>query len=110
MSKIPKVTRVAEDGSNEVAVLISYGFGAGWSTWGHESKETLLFHKDLVQLVLDGKNEEAGKLAEKMTDAYAGGAEQLEVVWIPEGAQFWVHEYDGAESLRTMDSFDWITA
>ena len=110
MSIVPKMTRVAEDGSNEVAVLISYGFGAGWSTWGYESKETLLFHKDLVQLVLDGKNEEAGKLAEKMTDAYAGGAEQLEVVWIPEGTQFWVHEYDGAESLRTMDSFDWITA
>lgn len=110
MSDVPKMIRVAEDGSNEVAVLISYGFGAGWSTWGYESKETLLFHKDLVQLVLDGKNEEAGKLAEKMVDAYAGGAEQLEVVWIPEGTQFWVHEYDGAESLRTMDSFDWVTA
>ena len=110
MSIIPKMTRVAEDGSSEVAVLISHGFGAGWSTWNQDDKETLLFHKDLVQLVLDGKNAEAGQLAEKMTDAYVGGAEDLEIVWLPEGTQFWVHEYDGSESLRTMDRFDWVTA
>ena len=109
MSDVPKMIRVAEDGSNEVAVLISHGFGAGWSTWSHDAKETLLFHKDLVQLVLDGKNDEAGRLGEKLVDVYAGGAKQLEVVWLPEGTQFWVHEYDGSESLRTLDSFDWMT-
>ena len=110
MSVIPKMTRVMGNHHNEVAVLISPGFGAGWSTWNQDDKETLLFHKDLVQLVLDGKNAEAGRLAEKMTDAYVGGAENLEVVWLPEGTQFWVHEYDGSESLRTMDRFDWVTA
>ena len=109
MSNIPKMTRVRHDGSNEVAVLISCGFGAGWSTWNQDDKETLLFHKDLVQLVLDGKNAEAGRLAEKMTDAYVGGSEDLGVEWLPEGTQFWVHEYDGSESLRTLNSFDWMT-
>jgi len=110
MSIIPKMTRVAEDGSNEVAVLISCGFGAGWSTWNQDDKETLLFHKDLVQLVLDGKKAEAGALAEKMTDAYIGGAEDLEVVWVREGTQFWVLEYDGSESMHTLEQFDWVTA
>jgi len=110
MSIIPKMTRIAEDGSTEVAVLISSGFGAGWSTWNSEEKETLLFHKDLVQLVLDGKRAAAGELAEEMTDAYVGGSEDLTVVWVREGTQFWVKEYDGSESLHTLDQFNWVTA
>ena len=33
MSVIPKMTRVMGNHHNEVAVLISGGFGAGWLIW-----------------------------------------------------------------------------
>lgn len=106
---VPKMKREGENGV-EVAVLISFGFGAGWSTWNSEVKETLLFHKDLVQLVLDGKKSQAGALAEAMVDCYAGGAEDLEVIWIPEGSRFIINEYDGSEGIQLETSIDWEVA
>jgi hypothetical protein len=39
-----------------------------------------------------------------------GGAVDLKVVWVPQGSQFQVTEYDGSESLRLKDDEDWITA
>ena len=108
---VPRVKRETENGV-EVAVLVSPGFGGGWSTWCYEDKETeiLLFHKDLVELVLEGKNGSAARLAEEMTDAYVGGAESLIVTWIPEGSRFIVHEYDGSENLVLEKDFNWSVA
>jgi len=86
--------------NGEIAVLYSPGFGAGWFTWnaGHEG---LLFDKELVQLVLDGKQDEAGQLAEaKYPGVYLGGSEDLAVYWMPKGQRFEIHEYDGYESVR----------
>ena len=60
---IPKVKRETENGI-EVAVLISPGYGAGWSSWSYDSKDILLFHKDLVELVLKGERGTAARLAE----------------------------------------------
>ena len=106
---IPKVKRETENGI-EVAVLVSPGFGAGWSTWSYESSETLLFHKDLVDLVLKGENGSAARLAEEMTGSYTGGAESLMVNWVPEGSRFIIHEYDGSETLVLEKDFDWKEA
>lgn len=106
---VPRVKRETENGV-EVAVLVSPGYGAGWSTWSYDSKETLLFHKDLVDLVLKGENGSAARLAEEMTEAYTGGAESLMVVWIPEGSRFVIHEYDGSENLVLEKDFDWSVA
>ena len=108
---VPRMKREVE-GKVEVAVLISPGFGAGWSTWCHDEKDTeiLLFHKDLVELVLEGKNGSAASLAEEMTDAYVGGAESLMVAWIPEGCRFIIHEYDGSENLVKEETIDWSVA
>ena len=36
--------------NNEVAVLISHGFGAGWYSWNSEHQE-LLYHPKLVEMV-----------------------------------------------------------
>jgi hypothetical protein len=43
-------------------------------------------------------------------DVYTGGASDLKVVWVPQGSQFRIEEYDGSESLKLKDSEDWITA
>ena len=43
-------------------------------------------------------------------DHYYGGADGLCVKWIPEGTQFYINEYDGAEWLVTISDVEWITA
>lgn len=95
------INKYVRDG--KVAVLISPGFGAGWSTWGpSESSTEQLFDTVLVELVLNGpENHKAWeKYAEdRWPDAYLGGLYQLEVHWVEEGQPFDVDEHDGSESL-----------
>ena len=119
---IPKMRREAGE-SFEVAVLISGGFGAGWSTDNPECSSVLLFHKDIVKFILENPAETCvdaqawdeeleGLVVGLIGDdyVYMGGAENLEVRWLPEGTPFIVTEYDGAESLRTRGSYEWNKA
>lgn len=95
--------KVIKDG--KVAVLISHGFGAGWYTWG-DSQE-LLFNPKLVEMVQKGKANEITKEWVKENigiDVYCGGAKDLKIHWLESGTAFVVEEYDGAESLRTLDN------
>lgn len=111
--------------NGNIAVLISGGFGAGWSTWNSEHEEEMLFDKDIVQLLLDAPlkhdddsayidkelNDKIEALAkEKWPTAYAGGADQLGVRWLSPGTAFRVHEYDGSESLEIKEKMDWHVA
>jgi hypothetical protein len=34
----------------------------------------------------------------------------LEVTWVPEGTEFKINEYDGAESVETKDEIGWLIA
>jgi hypothetical protein len=103
--------KVIRDG--KVAVLVSCGYGAGWSTWTDEV-ETYLFHPKLVQMVEEERHSEI--TTEWMEQelgldvSYTGGTDGLEIQWVPVGTKFVIHEYDGHESLRTIDDFYWITA
>lgn len=66
------VEKLERDGT--VAVLYSLGYGAGWSTWAHGHEEGFLFDRELVELVLADKRDEAATLAEKKyPDGYTGG-------------------------------------
>jgi hypothetical protein len=105
--------KVIRDG--KVAVLVSCGFGAGWSTWGGEQyRETLLFHPKLIEMVEEGREREiTEEWMEKefgLEDVYVGGTNGLYIEWVPVGTKFVIHEYDGAESLKTIDDFYWMTA
>lgn len=91
---------------DHVAVAVSSGFGAGWSTWADVNPMDARFN----QLFLDGEYEEAYYLGEELDIGYLGGLEDVRIVWIPVGVKFVVEEYDGAESIRTVDSFDWLEA
>ena len=95
--------KVIRDG--KVAVLISHGFGAGWYSWN--SNEQLLFSPKIVEMVEQGKANEIDEDWVKenlgIEDVYCGGASDLQIHWLPVGTAFQVQEYDGAESLRTMD-------
>jgi len=90
----------------KVAVAVSYGYGAGWSTWNDVSPLDGRFN----QLFLDGKIEEIVRICDEEELGYAGGAEDVSIEWIPVGTKFIIGEYDGAESLDTIDDYDWITA
>ena len=95
----------------KVAVLISTGWGAGWSTWNTESPE-MLFDPTLVQMVEDNADmSELVAYAEKQwPNAYHGGLDELVVLWIEQGTEFRVTEYDGAESIQIKQDINWIVA
>jgi hypothetical protein len=103
--------KVVRDG--KVAVLVSPGFGAGWYTWNLAHPE-LLFLPRVVEMVLNGTSYyEIEAYVQSLygeDELYVGGAVDLKVVWVPQGSQFQVTEYDGSESLRLKDDEDWITA
>ena len=97
-----------------VAVLVSPGFGAGWSSWvAREFREQLLFDPAVVELVESGADSSAieqyceGRYG---SDLYYGGADDLIVQWVPVGARFRIHEYDGSESLVLESEEEWFVA
>jgi hypothetical protein len=99
----------------KVAVLVSPGFGAGWYTWNSYHPECL-YDPEIAEIVLGGINREAYEKIIKIAkskygdDFYAGGAEQLEVEWIPIGGRFLLDEYDGSERLTREEDCPWIIA
>ena len=96
--------------NGKIAVLVSYGYGAGWYTW-HENKE-MLFDPKIVEMVLN----EAGETAiveyckTVYPDAYTGGVDGLTVEFVSPCTKFRIEEYDGAETLVRFEDYDWIEA
>jgi hypothetical protein len=89
--------------NNKVAVAISPGFGAGWTTWNSEISP---FEPKVIKMILSKRtNEITDKWCEENlgVDAYCGGAEELEIVWLPIGTKFSINEYDGSESIYRDD-------
>jgi len=94
-----------------VAVLVSPRHGAGWYSW--HSVEELLYDPKVVDMVLEKTSAQTIELYcnEVYGDkAYYGGAEDLEVMWLPIGTHFSIHEYDGYETLRIRNDIDWEIA
>jgi hypothetical protein len=98
-------------GYREVAVLVSAGYGAGWSTWG--MPEEALFDPIIVDFVEANKTNsiEFEEYMEKEYEGtYIGGADGLYVRWVPEGKEFIIDEYDGAENLVLKSDDYWTIA
>lgn len=90
--------------------LISYGYGAGWSTWvGSEDEEFALFDKGLIELAKRKASEEEVKeyLKSKGKDFYTGGWEGIKVESVDDEERIRVTEYDGAESYVTESKQKW---
>ena len=95
-----KVEKLQRDGT--VAILVSPGYGAGWSTWaGDEHKEFLIFGHGLVEMALRSATSE--EVEDYLKEAlpgegiYMGGWHDIKVVWLPEGTPFRIEEHDGNE-------------
>jgi len=91
-------------------VLISKGYGAGWSTWAdNKYKQFLLFDKGLIELAKRKAPEEEvkeyikSKLGEE-ADIYMGGWNQIEIIEVEDDDKFRVTEYSGAEGLEFRDN------
>lgn len=86
----------------KVAVLVSPGYGAGWSTWNTELGEQLVFDPEIIQAILDPLSTvNLRELAEtKYPGVYSGGLPNCQVEWVPQSQMFWIQEYDGNETLH----------
>ena len=115
-----------EDGT-KYAVLVSYGYGAGWSSW---NKDWFAYDKRIVEFWLAHKDDEqwmrtlVGSIKESpahkearefftntigLKDCpYLGGFADIKLVWINRGTVWHIHEYDGAESIECMEDIEWI--
>ena len=125
--------KVIRDGG--VGVLVSPGFGSGFSTWGYPVEA--IFDPTLIEMVEERynmefvPNEKGGmtqlrigddpkyiELTQRMVDycektwpeEYSGGVSDLVVVWVPKGIKFQITEYDGSESIEFLEDINWITA
>lgn len=102
--------KVIRDG--HVAVLYSPGFGAGWFTWNRQFPQCI-FDPEIVDMIQRHSSwQEIADFAEKKygEEFYSGGAEDLRIMWLKEGTEFIIDEYDGSESIRTKEIMDWIQA
>jgi len=97
--------RTFKDGNT--AVLVSPGFGAGWSTWSNDAREeACVFDSRIVEKVLAGEDVTEEWLKQIWgldEDDYIGtfGVEDLTVEWVPTGQRFFIEVYDGSESKCT---------
>lgn len=109
----------------EVAILISAGFGAGWSSW---NTIELAYDKRVVEYWLAHKDDEEWMAAiDKFLEnnaiqqqakndfammgypnVYFGGFNDIKLIWVPIGTKFRINEYDGAESIYTEDMDNWV--
>lgn len=91
-----------------IAVLVSPGYGAGWSTW---NDKRLAYDRRIVEYILENgaperNSTEAFKsFVESLGyhDVYMGGAYQLEIKWAKPGSYIRINEYDGSEALEVLD-------
>lgn len=101
--------------NRKVAVLVSPGFGAGWSSWNTGPLEEFLLFDERLVLAKEAGHDEAD--IEALMGAwfgddqpYIGGWDQVVIEWVPVGTQFRIDEYDGSETLRTLGNTPYFTA
>jgi hypothetical protein len=108
--------RYIRDG--QVAVLVSPGFGAGWSTWcDYDDRKAVTFDPWIVDILLSDHYQREEKIqriqahcAVKYPDMYADDVDDLTVEWVPQGTLFRIAEYDGSETIELKEADDWIQA
>lgn len=95
----PKVRKVVRDG--KVAVIVSPGFGAGWSTWA-DYPEAAVFAPDVVAWIEAGKPSDIDVEETFGHFGDLGGLSDAVVEWVPVGTRFVIDEYDGSEGLTIL--------
>ena len=99
--------KVIRDGL--VAVLYSSGYGIGWYDECHPER---LFDPNIVAMIEARQHDQIEAYCKTVygADQYWGGVRNLKIEWIPVGAKFRIHEYDGCESIEYEHDPDWLVA
>ena len=97
-----------------MTVLISRGYGAGWSTWNIPE---IAVDPRVVKAFEEGASEEEmlqfcqeWGLTDEYGTLYMGGYDEIEVVDVPTGTLFTIRVYDGSEYIETFDEKKWFRA
>ena len=120
------------DENGYLEVLVSYGYGAGWSTWDGSENIDLATDKRIVDFVKSDafKNNDIQATREffktlgisifdsdeddedddKYEHIYGGGFFDCRIVKVKPGSLFRIKEYDGAESIEYFDENNWKKA
>lgn len=120
---IKEYIKYDKEGQLWVGVLVSYGYGAGWSTWnsyGENGLDLALDHRVIEWLITNAvvvtnetpqvswavENVDEAALKEYCAsigydDVYCGGAVGLYIEWYQKGTLIRIEEYDGFESVIT---------
>ena len=113
------------------AVLVSLGYGAGWSTWNNDELKSIAYDKRIVKYIIEHKKDKAKwdsdwddagmltpskgekdfsdflkKLGYKVENMYFGGVAQIEVNKVSSNSKWRITEYDGWETLEINDPDD----
>lgn len=91
-------------------VLISPGYGAGWSTWegaglATDARLIKAFERGISALEMQELCADLG-----YGDVYMGGFKNLTIIEVPKGTIFRIKEYDGFESIEVFDESAWLRA
>lgn len=97
--------KVVRDG--KVAVIVSPGYGAGWSSWDGDAASP--FDPVVVAWIEAGKPEPV-PYSDDPGGPYTGGLPEAVIEWLPVGTQFRIDEYDGNESLVVAGPDSWQVA
>lgn len=121
---IKEYVKYDKEGQPWVGVLVSAGYGAGWSTWnsykGEGEFDLALDHRIIEWLIANAtvttceapegpwNIEDIDEAALKeycasigYNDVYCGGADGLYIDWYEKGTLIRIEEYDGYESVIT---------
>ena len=106
------VERYIHPSTHLVAVVISPGYGAGWSSWAGtaEGEAIAAFDRDIVQAVLNDNLDEAKRIAKAKIPDFNPRAKRLEIEWVDHGQEFRIWEYDGYESLQLKEQDRYMRA
>ena len=87
------------DNEGNLLVLVAHGFGAGFSTW---LQPEAALDSRLIEAVQKGIVGDDLKNLMKELGYNVGVADYyVEIEKVPKGTMFYIHEYDGAESIVT---------
>ena len=104
-------------------VLVSYGYGAGWSTWNEMKPHDgdfikFLFENNFIEIVEEKykliKDFDEKLIKEKCNEITKEnytcifGLKNCCIEWLEEGTLFKISEYDGAESIELKENDEWL--
>jgi hypothetical protein len=102
---------------DQVAVIVHEAYGTGWYT--NHGQEDMLFHAELARALESDDNQLAAAIIHQelrvpfwygnpTLDKIARYARELSIVWVPRGEKFFIHEYDGFETVWLKHKIKWI--